>query len=101
MAKGRKMTDQKTLDASGESLLSGGLERCPHCGSNVLYGPHLTEYIGDHREPHWWLNCTNCPAEMTVYDEAVEALIDAWNKRPNEPAKGRAESASSDRKERP
>lgn len=54
---------------------------CPHCGSDDLYGPHLTEYIGDIRCPHWWLECRECPCQMQVDGETPEALIAAWNKR--------------------
>ena len=54
---------------------------CPHCGNAELDGPHLREYVGDHRYPAWWVECGQCPCSMEADGETPEALIAAWNKR--------------------
>ena len=75
-------TEDSSIDGAA-SALSAGLERCPHCGSNDLWGPNFTEYIGDNRSPRWWVECRECPAGMEVKGETPKALIEAWNKRSN------------------
>ncbi len=68
------------------------LKPCPFCGSNSLDGPHITEYIGDHYEPFWWIECNRCPCGMEVFVETdgpgIEIfvqtdgpIVKAWNKR--------------------
>ena len=75
------MTNEaKRSEESGSTV---GLERCPFCGSDELDGPHLTEYIGDHRHPHWWIECLQCPAGMQACGETSAPVVDAWNKRSN------------------
>lgn len=54
---------------------------CPFCGSVELNGPHISEYIGDHYSPSWWVACENCPGSMEVQGEDVDGLIEAWNRR--------------------
>ena len=66
---------------------------CPHCGSDDLNGPHLTEYIGDTRYPHWWIECKKCPCGMQVDGESNQPLIEAWNKRANVEVSRGAEDA--------
>lgn len=68
---------------SGEALMP-----CPFCGSEDLDGPHCTEYIGDTHKPSWWVECTNCPASMTLWgDPTSESLRKAWNTRASEKGK--------------
>jgi len=57
---------------------------CPHCGATELDGPHFTEYFGDRRIPHWWVNCPDCPCEMAADGETQDLLIAAWNRRANQ-----------------
>ncbi len=64
-------------------MRSMDLKPCPFCGSNDLDGPNLTEYIGDHREPFWWIDCNNCPCGMEVDGEFPMPVIKAWNNRHN------------------
>lgn len=54
---------------------------CPHCGSHDLNGPHFTEYAGDMRDPHWWIECNRCPCVMQVDGETAVPLVKAWNRR--------------------
>lgn len=63
------------------SEIKVNLKGCPHCGSKDLTGPHLAEYTGDTRDPHWWLECTQCPCYMQVDGETDAPLREAWNKR--------------------
>lgn len=54
---------------------------CPFCGNENLYGPYLTEYIGDSYSPYWWIECRKCPASMQVEGKTDEQLYLAWNSR--------------------
>lgn len=74
---------QTLLPAQGPVDVNVSPLPCPHCGSDDLYGPHLTEYIGDTRHPHWWIACNRCPGGMQVDGETAKPLIDAWNMRAN------------------
>ena len=74
---------------------------CPHCGSDDLNGPHLTEYIGDTRYPHWWIECKKCPCGMQVDGESNQPLIEAWNKRANVQGQGEDTSAACGRSPAP
>jgi hypothetical protein len=54
---------------------------CPFCGSTELNGPHISEYVGDHYSPSWWVECENCPGSMEVQGAGADGLANAWNKR--------------------
>jgi len=56
---------------------------CPFCGCEELKGPHLIDYIGDTYSPHWWVECTKCPAFMQADGEDKNNLVELWNTRMN------------------
>ena len=67
--------------ASRTSVHDVVLLPCPFCGSTELNGPHISEYVGDHYSPSWWVDCEECPGGIEVQGADVSGLEEAWNKR--------------------
>lgn len=78
------MTDEQGHNAAVNPIESTPLLPCPHCGSISLNGPHFQEYVGDYRDPYWWIECNECPAGMEVNGENICDFTAAWNRRCND-----------------
>lgn len=57
-----------------EEFTAPKLGPCKFCGSSDVDGPHSYDQI----KPYWHAHCNNCPAQMTIQNENVDALFDAW-----------------------